>query len=161
MDSISVVWFFYFSIFCFSCTLNPNKVEAFNTKYVPQDLELFNKIVSLDKELFDAYNTCDVATQDSLISEDLEFYHDLGGLMTSKQDLLEALKNNICGKVTRTLIEGSNEVYRIQNYGAVQMGMHKFYNKEEPIAESKPSKFITIWKNENEQWKVTRVVSLH
>jgi len=74
--------------------------------YVPADQELYETIVSLDKKLFDAYNSCDMDTQTALYSEDLEFFHDEGGLSTSKEKLLVALKNNICEKVTRTLIEG-------------------------------------------------------
>jgi hypothetical protein len=34
----------------------------------------------------------------------LEFYHDKGGLMTSKQEL-DATKANICGKATRELVK--------------------------------------------------------
>jgi hypothetical protein len=36
-----------------------------------------------------------------------------------------------------------------KNYGEVQIGIHKFYNSQEPDTESKPSKFIAIWLNEN------------
>jgi hypothetical protein len=71
------------------------------------------------------------------------------------------LKTNICGKVTRELIKGSIEVYPINNYGVVQMGYHKFYNNQEPDAISNPSKFVTIWKKDNENWKMTRIISLH
>lgn len=130
-------------------------------KYVPANQELYNTIVALDKKFFDAYNTCDLETISDLISEDIEFFHDKGGLSTSKPDIVMALKNNICGKVTRTLINGSIEVYPINGYGAVQMGEHKFFNKLEPDAKSIPSKFITIWKNENGAWKMTRIVSTH
>lgn len=56
--------------------------------YVPVDQELYETIVSLDKKLFDAYNSCDMDTQTSLYSEDLEFFHDKGGLSTSKEKLL-------------------------------------------------------------------------
>lgn len=130
-------------------------------KYKPKDIELYHKIIKMDSILFTAYNTCDMITQEKLINEDLEFFHDSGGLSTSKKELLESLKNNICGKVTRTLIKGSVEVHRIPGYGAVEMGYHKFFNKLEPNAKSYPSRFITIWKEENNTWTVTRVISLH
>lgn len=71
------------------------------------------------------------------------------------------MKNNICGKVTRELIKGSIEVYPIHNYGAVQIGYHKFFNNQEQNAISNPSKFITIWKNANDTWQMSRIVSLH
>lgn len=123
--------------------------------------ELYNDIVEMDKKYFAAYNTCDMDTQAALYDEDIEFYHDKGGLATSKTELLESLEKNICGKVTRELVEGSIEVYAIAGFGAVQIGMHKFYNNQEPNAISKPSKFITIWKKVGEGYKITRVISLH
>ena len=80
--------------------------------------------------------------QAEFYSEDLDFFHDKGGLSTSKEEVLSGIKNNICGKVTRTLVEGSIEVYPIKDYGAIEIGYHKFYNNQEPNAISKPSKVI-------------------
>ena len=129
--------------------------------YVPANQELYETIVSLDKKLFDAYNSCDMDTQAELYSEDIEFFHDYGGLSTSKEKLLTALKNNICYKTTRTLIKGSIEVYPIKDYGAVEIGYHTFNDKKTPEITSKGSRFIMIWKKTEENWTVTRVISLH
>lgn len=129
--------------------------------YVPANQELYETIVALDKKLFDAYNSCDMDTQTALYSEDLEFFHDEGGLSTSKENLLIALQNNICNKVTRTLIEGSIEVYPIKDYGAVEIGYHTFNDKKTPENKSKGSRFIMIWKKTDDNWTVTRVISLH
>jgi hypothetical protein len=110
----------------------------------------------------DAYNNCKLDVMEEIISEDLEFYHDQGGLMTSKQKLNEALKANICGKVKRALKQGSLEVYPIKGYGAVEMGLHGFYNSKEQVPQQLSySKFVHIWKRENSKWKITRVISLH
>ena len=131
------------------------------TEYDPIDKNVYEVIVAKDKEYFDAYNTCDMKKQAALYSEELEFFHDKGGLSTSKEELLTAIENNICGKVTRTLIEGSIEVYPIKDYGAIEIGYHKFYNNQEPNAKSKPSRFIMVWKNEGEKWLISKVISLH
>lgn len=128
---------------------------------VANNSELYKKVLELDKTLFDAYNSCDIETQAQLMDEDLEFYHDKAGLATSKADVLKSIEQNICGKVTRTLVKNSVEVHEIKGFGAVEIGMHKFYNNQEPNAESKPSRFITIWKNTNSNWTLTRVISLH
>jgi hypothetical protein len=146
-----------------SLSCSSDKQEAVNDIkiYKPIDIALQHKIEELDSIFFTAYNTCDLNQQSELISEDIEFFHDKGGLSTSKSDIMEAMKNNICGKVTRELVKGSIEVYPIHNYGAVQIGYHKFFNNQEPEAISNPSKFITIWKNENDTWQMTRIVSLH
>ena len=96
-----------------------------------------------------------------LYSDNIEFFHDKKGLMTSKQDIIDAIERNICGKVRRELVEGSIEVYPIKDYGAVQIGHHKFYNNQEPDAPSNPSKFITVWQHDSGAWKMTKVISLH
>jgi ketosteroid isomerase-like protein len=135
--------------------------DILDAKYVPIDHDVYDIIVAKDKEYFDAYNTCDMNKQASLFSEDLEFFHDKGGLSTSKQEILSSIEKNICHKVTRTLIDGSIEVYPIHNYGAIEIGYHKFYNNQEPNARSKPSKFIMVWKNEGGKWLIAKVISLH
>lgn len=148
-------------VFCVSCiTKSENEATAIPA-YAIEDRVLYQTIAMMDSIYFNAYNTCDLATQDSIYSEDIEFFHDKGGLMTSKTDLMKALEENICGKVTRELLQGSIEVYPIKDYGAVEIGFHSFHNKDEPDAPSIPSKFIVIWKQQGDDWKITKVISLH
>lgn len=144
-----------------SCQFETEKEISAIEDYVPVDKELYDEILGMDEKFFNAYNNCDLETQASIYSDSIEFFHDKGGLMTSKEQIIEGTKNNICGKVTRALIEGSVEVYPINDYGAVQIGYHKFFNNQEPDAESIPSKFIAIWQNDKGNWKMTKVISLH
>jgi ketosteroid isomerase-like protein len=137
------------------------KKSTHEREYAPIDKKVFNQIKAMDKEFFDAYNNCDLEKQALIYSDNIEFFHDKGGLMTSKKEIIEGTKRNICGKVIRELIDGSLEVYPINNYGAVQIGFHKFHNNQEPNAESIPSKFITMWHNENGAWKMAKVISLN
>ncbi len=124
--------------------------------------EFYNNIVYLDSLFFAAYNHCNIAVMDSLMSEDLEFYHDQGGFSNSKKETMDAVRKNICGKVTRELLKGSIEVYQINNYGAVQIGFHGFHNNQEKeTGATHFSKFVTIWRLQNNRWKITRVISLH
>jgi ketosteroid isomerase-like protein len=127
----------------------------------PTPKTLYDSIAMMDAMWEDAYNNCKLDVMEEVISEDLEFYHDQGGLMTSKKKLNEALKANICGKVTRSLKPGSLEVYAINGYGAVEMGLHAFHNSKEPAAPPHYAKFVHIWKRENGKWRITRVISLH
>jgi hypothetical protein len=150
-----------YSIFYFLLIALGSNAQENLRKYIPEDKILYSQIDSMDKVFFDAYNACDIEKQASIFSDSIEFFHDKAGLINSKSAILKATKENICGKVTRYIIPGSIEVYPINNYGAVEIGFHRFYNNQEPNAESKPSKFIIIWKNENENWKITKVVSLH
>lgn len=125
------------------------------------DADLMATITKMDSLYFTAYNQCDMATQANLLADDIEFYHDMGGLQTSKPQLLQSIETNICGKVTRELVAGSLEVSAIPGYGAVEIGLHKFYNSEEPNALSRPSRFVTLWKNTASGWKMAKVISLH
>lgn len=145
-----------------ACTSTKHNMANGVSPYMPESKELQDTIVRLDSILFDAYNTCKLDVFESLISDDIEFYHDRGGLSTSKKDLVQALKNNICGKVTRELLPGSIEVYPIPGYGAVEMGAHRFFNNQEKeLGWSHFSKFVHTWHKENGQWKLARVISLH
>jgi ketosteroid isomerase-like protein len=122
---------------------------------------LFQTIASLDTQLFDAFNRCDVAKFASLLANDLEFYHDNDGLSRGPQSTVDALRKNICGKVTRELVPGTMEVYPIANFGAVEIGVHRFRHPgrddTEPMGEAK---FIHIWHNQGGSWKLTRVISV-
>jgi ketosteroid isomerase-like protein len=129
--------------------------------YVPSDPSLHREIATMDSLFFEAYNSCDIALQSNIYASDIEFFHDKGGLSTSKTDILASTEENICGKVTRTLVDGSLEVYPIAGYGAVEIGYHKFFNNQEPDAPSHPSKFIIVWKKEGDSWQITKVISLH
>jgi len=148
------------SVLIFAC--NDTRQLNANRAYSPDSKELYNSIVHMDSVLFGAYNTCDLPTMTDCFSENIEFYHDKGGLMTNKDSIMAATKRNICGKVTRVLIKGSIEVYPIAGYGAIEMGRHYFINNQEPPNDH-PSigKFVHTWKNENGKWRLTRVISLH
>lgn len=130
--------------------------------YVPESPDLYRAIVHMDSIFFNAYNTCDMDKMASIYADSLEFYHDKSGLSTSKVQVLEATKKNICGKVSRELVAGSIEVYPIKNFGAVEIGYHRFHNNTEPaVTPSRAGKFIIIWQFKNGDWKISRVVSLH
>jgi hypothetical protein len=121
---------------------------------------LLQTIQSLDTQLFDAYNHCDLEKFGSLLADDLEFYHDKSGLSVGRQALVEGIKNNICGTVTRELVPGILEVYPIAKYGAVEIGVHRFHHPGHENTESVgEAKFIHLWQNKDGAWKVTRVIS--
>ena len=143
----------------FAMTLSSSAQD--NYVYKPGSQALYDAIVHMDSVYFTAYNNCDMATQAAIYSDSLEFYHDGSGLSTSKQAILTAIKENICGKVTRTLVKGSLEVYPIPNFGAVEIGLHRFVNHQENDHVSPPERFIILWRNRNGNWQITRVISLH
>jgi hypothetical protein len=125
----------------------------------PRD-ELFRTIAALDGALFDSYNRCDLAKFGTFFIDDVEFYHDQGGVTLGRRNLTESVKNNICGKVRRELVPGTLEVYPMRGYGAVEIGIHRFRHpgaeETEPVGEAK---FIHLWQNKDGAWKITRVIS--
>jgi hypothetical protein len=125
--------------------------------------KLFQTISSLDAELFDAYNKCDLEKLGSYFTEDLEFYHDQTGLSRGRQAMLDSVKQYICGKVRRELVEGTLEVYPLQHYGAVEIGEHRFCDprtyKTTCGEKSGVAKFVMVWQNTDGTWKITRVIS--
>jgi hypothetical protein len=119
--------------------------------------ELTQAITALDKQLFDAYNTCKIEKLGTFVTDDLEFYHDKTGLMVGKQPFLDAIKTNICGKVTRELVPGSLEVYPLHGYGAVEIGVHRFRHPgDSDVGEAK---FVHVWQYKDGAWKISRVIS--
>jgi hypothetical protein len=136
-------------------------VNAQAPKNKASDDKLFRTIAALDTAVFDAYNRCDLEKFGSFFTEELEFYHDNGGLTDrTRQSLVESVKNYICGKVRRELVAGTLEVYPLNGYVAVEIGVHRFqhpgHEKTEPVGEAK---FIMLWQNTDGVWKITRVIS--
>lgn len=149
-----------FHAFCILAAVLVAPLVQVSAQTPPRPEELFQTIQALDTKLFDAYNRCDLITFGSIVAEDLEFYHDVGGLSRSRQASVDALKKNICGKVTRELVPGTLEVHPIANYGALQIGVHRFHHPGrdhiEPVGEAR---FIHLWRKTGSGWELARVIS--
>lgn len=125
---------------------------------LPPTDDLYKTIAAQDTKLFNAYNHCDLDTLGSMVAEDLEFYHDKTGLMVGRAPFISAIKNNICGKVQRELVPGSLEIYPLKDYGAVEIGIHRFTHPGDP-ANLGEAKFVTLWQLKDGTWTVTRAIS--
>jgi Domain of unknown function (DUF4440) len=126
----------------------------------PADPELFKIIEAQDAALFEAYNKCDLEKFGSLVDENVEFYHDNGGVTLGRKALVDSIRSNICGQTKRELVPGTLEVFGIHHYGAVEMGTHRFShpNAKPPIPDGE-GRFVHLWHYDNGVWKVTRVFS--
>lgn len=133
-------------------------VKAQAHEGLPPADELYKTVSGLDTALFDAYNTCNLAKLGSMMDENLEFYHDQTGLSVGRETFVAAIKNNICGKVHRELVPGTLEVYPLQGYGAVEIGVHRFTHPDDPKALGE-AKFVTVWQLKDGAWKITRAIS--
>lgn len=137
---------------------------------VEKSSELFQTMKKMDSIVFErGFNKCMHSEIEQFLSNDLEFYHDQGGITNSKEAFLETLKKNICAnlemKPIRKLTKGSLEVFPLYNngnlYGAIQKGIHEFYMSEpdKDIYLTSTAKFTHVWVKENDNWKLKRVLS--
>ena len=124
--------------------------------------KLFEELARMDSILFDAsFVTCDAAKANAIFADDVEFYHDKDGFSAGEQ----VRKNTrqltascpATHGVTRTIVPGTLRVYPIEGYGAMQVGVHRF--DERGAATSTVAQFISLWHNQNGQWRLARVVS--
>ena len=127
---------------------------------IKSQAELDKAVTALDAALFDSYNRCDLETFASLFDENVEFYHDQGGLTLGRAALTDSVKKNICGKVTRELVPGTLQVYYMKGYGAVETGVHRFHHPGHEDTEGVgEGRFVHLWQYKDGAWKITRVIS--
>ena len=125
---------------------------------VQSQAELDSTMKALDTALFDSYNKCDLEKFESFFVDNVEFYHDQGGVTLGKDALTDSLKKNICGKTTRELV--SMQVFYMKGYGALETGVHRFHHPghEAEIGVGE-GRFIHLWQYKDGAWKITRVIS--
>jgi hypothetical protein len=135
-----------------------------------QTRELNEQVAAADHAFFSAFfDRCDTAALAKMVTDDFEMFHDKNGLMTrSGKEFLEGITRTCARQKTgedyrsrRELVPGSLKVYPLNNYGAVEMGVHRFYQllpgKPEKLVEV--SQFTQIWKKDESGWKLARVLS--
>ncbi len=121
---------------------------------------LYKEIAHMDSVLFNAFNTRNLATFEKTFSPDLEFYHDKGGL-TNLEYTVNSLRNQANQKsdLRRELVLGSMEVYPVKDFGAIQVGQHRFCHTEEGRQDCGTFKFVHVWKKNGGTWQLVRVLS--
>lgn len=130
--------------------------------------ELYKTAKKLDSLIFDiGFNKCDLSHYDSIISDDLEFYHDKGGITSGKQAFTASIRYNICSgpnKVKRELDPNSMKVYPLYNntilYAFIQEAKHEFseFSNGKWIKGSH-ARFTILWILDDKKWKMKRVLS--
>ena len=131
---------------------------------------LQDEIVAMDLKLFAAvFDTCDIAALGTMVTDDFEFFHDKDGLSsTSGAQFVKAIEATCARQKTgedyrarRELVAGSLQVYPLNNYGAIEIGRHRFYQllPGEPEKLVEVSQFTNVWKKDETGWKLARVLS--
>lgn len=118
------------------------------------------EVAALDTALFDAVNRCDIAKVNSFWADNAEFLHDKANPTFGREAIVASIKNNLCGKVRRELVPGTMKVWPLQDYGAVEMGVHRFLHPgTQDHGVIGEASFIHLWKRTDAGWKLTRVIS--
>jgi hypothetical protein len=164
MRIFNVVPFLLLATALLTASCSTSKANKSNqvSDYSPVSKDLYDTIAHFDAIFFNAFNTRNFEELRTLISQNLEFYHDLGGVTNYDQNM-DAFKKTFESerRVRRELVKGTLEVYPIKDYGAVETGIHRFYGTEKGEQEklSSEAKFVQIWQKKEGGWKITRIIS--
>lgn len=130
--------------------------------------DLYRILKNRDSLIFNVgFNQCNLSPYDSLISEDLEFYHDKAGATYGKTAFIASVQKNICNgsvQAKRELTDSSLKIFPLYNqgilYAAIQEGVHLFYIKEpDGWKLTGTAAFTHLWLSDNGHWKLKRVLS--
>lgn len=131
--------------------------------------ELTQMILKKDSLFWDSYNRCDTTNYNQFFSDDVEFYHDKGGITLGVEGLALSVKKNLCSnpdfRLRREIVKGTTRVFPLAKsgelYGAILNGEHVFYILEkgkEPRLDGR-ARFTHLWLLKNNVWKMTRILS--
>ena len=138
---------------------------------LPEGPALTEAVRAADAALFALFFTgCDPDKLRTLVTTDLEFYHDKGGLVaTSGAQFVadyakscEAKKAPDAWRSRRELIPATLHVDPVPGFGAMETGEHFFYERKGDGPEKRVGRasFAMVWKLEDGVWKLHRVLSL-
>lgn len=135
----------------------------------PTDKEVQDVIFHEDSLFWIAYNKCDVSAMESLLTEDVEFYHDMGGPSYGRDSLMATVKRNLCSnnnfRLRRDAVPGTVKVFPLKKdgtpYGAIISGEHVFYINQAGQKEylDGHASFAQLWMLKNSKWRMSRILS--
>jgi len=147
--------------------------QPVNPVTVPPQPELTRQIEEADTSLFKLFfeGPCDTARFRSMISDDVEFYHDKGGFNVRKpedfvaqfQDRCRLLADPTNRRQRRVLVRESLHVDPIPGWGAMETGDHLFYERHGVSGEEHlvgKASFAMVWVlGRDGKWRASRVLS--
>jgi hypothetical protein len=129
---------------------------------------LSHTILYGDSLFWMAYNQCDVEGMAKYFTEDVEFYHDKGGITSGLQNEVAVIKKNLCGnenfRLRREAVKETIDIFPMRSegviYGAIISGEHNFYiieNEKERL--DGHARFLNLWILKEGVWKMSRILS--
>jgi Domain of unknown function (DUF4440) len=137
---------------------------------IPEGAALTEAIRARDAEFFRVYfDECEPAKVRAMITNDLEMYHDKGGVVARGAQLFiddytksctEKLKPD-AWRSRRELVASSLKVHPVPGFGAIQEGDHLFYERRGngPERKAGTAHFVQLWAATPEGWKLARIFS--
>ena len=137
---------------------------------IPSGPALTDAIAAGDRALFATmFDGCDPERLRTMVTPDLEFYHDKGGLMVGADTFIadyakscEARKKSDAWRSRRELVPTSLEVWPVPGYGAIETGEHLFYERQGdgPEKLAGRARFAIVWAlGADGQWRMGRALS--
>jgi len=137
-----------------------------------QDKTLDNEmkaVLKQDSLLWTYFNSCEIEKMRSLFTEDLEFYHDVGGILKGVDAFITTSQKNLCGnenfRLRRDVVPGTIKTFPLKDkgvvYGAILTGEHVFYILEkgkDPRLDGHAI-FTHLFIKTPDGWKMSRVLS--
>lgn len=123
--------------------------------------ELVTEIRRADRQVFEAYQNCDLSRYAGFLSRDLEFYQDNLGVRNRNQ-ILVSMRNR-CNegiRLSRRLDEKTLIINVVPGYDAVEAGTHSIYSVQKGSEHlDATAQFTHIWTKRTGHWQLLRVVS--
>lgn len=137
---------------------------------IPVGQDLTQAIFKADADLFHLFfQGCDPDLLSTMVSPDLEFYHDKGGVTArSGKEFVDGYakqcenrKAKDAWHTRRELIPATMHVDPIPGFGAIAAGEHYFYERQGTGPEKRVGKasFAIVWVYQDNVWKLHRVLS--
>jgi len=130
--------------------------------------EMTAAITKADADLFAAvFDRCDADGIAAMLTDDFRFVHDKDGESTRAQFVdnfkghCERVKTGEDFAARRELVPGSLEVWPIDKYGALEIGVHRFYArlKDKPETLTETGNFMILWKQVDGKWLMAESIS--
>lgn len=138
---------------------------------VPDQPALTERIAARDSEFFRLFfEGCDPARVRSMMADDIEMYHDKGGFVWRGAEGAIADYSKTCEerrkpgawRSRRELVRASLRVDPVPGYGAIEDGVHLFYERkgDGPERLAGHARFTQLWRLDPDgHWRLARIFS--
>jgi hypothetical protein len=138
---------------------------------LPEGPALAERIARRDSEFFELFfQGCDPARARAMMTDDIEMYHDKAGFVWPGAEgaiadyakACEERKKPDAWRSRRELVRSTLGVDPVPGYGAIQDGVHLFYERkgEGPERLAGRARFTQLWKLDPEgEWRLARIFS--